>query len=650
MECVPETKKILASLNLEGCPEGQVLAPLKPRDEIYHKYFAGWDTPLTPLGGFNLDPGLAVVNENGKNVLSFTGKRFDRALIYEDRKFRDCNIVAKIKPIDADASFHSDRHHCHEALVGIVFRVQHSRCYYQFGIEGTRKVVLYRRIDDEWFSLAEQDMDIPDDYITLEVSTEGDGIRCNCKELGIDFFCTDTVIKYGRAGVRSLARANVMSLEIGQTPSQSICNERIGKLAKAREEELGQNIPDPVLVKTIDLAELGGSPIFYDFIEPDRYDMLIPRSGSLKAMTTDGKDLWEIDMPVQRIVFSKDHGENGRLLYGFTGSRKVKSSKDIRGVEHHTVVPDEMVVIQGSDGKLLARRKVPELHRTIRFPGYVQSSGNMTDSGGFDIVLREWRDDKGGGGVNLWAYDKDLNPLWHYEIPGAWYGHNYSVQFYDVDGDGRDELLAGGTLLDGDGNVLWIHDRDEEVLKIDWAQHYDAIALGSFTEDEAIDPVGFLMGGSSGVYVVDGLTGRTRSFHRVGHAQGRYVGKVRTDIPGEQILVATRWGNMGILTLFSGYGDRLWTIQPDYIGQGSRPIQWGDLDAQLIWVNTTGPVQAFYDGYGRCVKELTELRNLCADRLRTGFGVSANRMGTDTTDYLCLSLDGKMYVFGPELL
>ena len=112
MERVPEMKNILASLNLEGCPEGQVLASLKPRDEIYHKYFAGWDTPLTPLGGFNLDPGLAVINEDGKHVLSFTGKRSDRVLIYGDRKFRDCHIMAKIKPIDADDQPHNDRHSC----------------------------------------------------------------------------------------------------------------------------------------------------------------------------------------------------------------------------------------------------------------------------------------------------------------------------------------------------------------------------------------------------------------------------------------------------------------------------------------------------------------------------------------------------------
>lgn len=650
MKRLSETKNILVSLNLEGCPEGQVLSPLKPRDEIYKKYFCGWDTPLTPLGGFNLDPGLAVVKEDGKNVLSFTGKLSDRSLIYENDGFRDCHIMAKVKPIDTEAKPHNDRHDCNEALVGVVFRVQYSRAYYQFGIEGRRKVVLYRRIDDEWFSLAEKDIEIPDGYVTLEVFTEGDGIQCNCQELGVNFFCADTNIKYGKAGVRSLGQSNVMSIEISQTESQSSRDEHLKKLAKSKERELGEGIPDPVIVKTIDLSELGGSPTFMDFIEPDRYDMLIPGSKSLKAMTADGKSLWELEIPVQNIVFSKAHGENGRLIYGFTGSRKVKSGKDIRGVEFHNVVSDEMIVIQGSDGKILARRRVPELHETIRYPDYAQSSGNMTNSGGFDIVLREWRDDKGGGGVNLWAYDKDLNPLWHYEIPGAWYGHHHSVQFYDVDGDGRDELLAGGTLLDGEGKVLWAHDRDKEVLKISGAQHYDAVALVAFTEDKAVDPVAFLLGGSSGVYVVDGLTGRTRSFHRVGHAQGRFVGKVRDDIPGEQVLVATRWGNMGILTLFSGYGDRLWTIQPDYIGQGSRPIQWGNLKSKLIWTNTTGSAQAFYDGYGRRVKELTELRRLCGDRLRTGFGVSANRIGRDATDYLCLSLDGKMYVFGPKTM
>lgn len=104
------------------------------------------------------------------------------------------------------------------------------------------------------------------------------------------------------------------------------------------------------------------------------------------------------------------------------------------------------------------------------------------------------------------------------------------------------------------------------MLAVYGAAHYDAVALGALAGDPELDPVAMLISGSNGVYVVDALTGRTRVHHRVGHAQGCVLAKVRTDLPGQQVLVATRWGNMGILTLLSGRGERLWTIQPDYIG------------------------------------------------------------------------------------
>lgn len=109
-------------------------------------------------------------------------------------------------------------------------------------------------------------------------------------------------------------------------------------------------------------------------------------------------------------------------------------------------------------------------------PDLSPTSCNFSQNGGTDIVLREWRGDKGGGGVNLWAYDKDLNPLWDYEMKNtAWYGHGHALQFSDVDKDGKDELLAGGTLFDAEGNVIWVHDRDQEVLNIYGGQHYDAL-------------------------------------------------------------------------------------------------------------------------------------------------------------------------------
>ncbi|MBD3182667.1 hypothetical protein GF312_10265 [Candidatus Poribacteria bacterium] len=643
-----KSENIIASLDFRNCPLGKILPPLEPRGEIYRKYFSGWETPLTPLGGFNLDSGLEVIEEENENILLFNGNRLDRSLVYEEKEFRDCSIEARVMPVDSVFTPHNDRSDCKEALTGIVFRIQTSRAYYHFGIEGKNRAVLYRRIDDEWFPLAEKKVDVPEGYLNLRISTCGDGIKCQCDELGVNFFCTDTTMKYGKAGFRSIGRSRLDSITIKQSQWQSNRDERRQRIISKKEEKLGENIPDAVLIKTIDLRELGGSLIFMDFIKPGRYDMLISGEKSLRAMTVEGEVLWEKPLNIHGAVFSKYFHDEGRLLYSFTGSREMKTQRDIRGKASRMVVFDEMIVIRCSDGEVLAKGKVPELHETIRRPDYSQTSGNMTGNGGFDIVLREWRDDKGGGGINLWAYDMNLNLLWHHELKGAWYGHHYAVQFFDVDNDGRDELLAGGTLFDGDGNILWIHDKDEEVLSIPGGQHYDAVALDNYTDDEDVDPVAFLLAGSAGLYVVDGLTGQTRSVHRIGHAQGRNTGKVRKDIPGEQILAATRWGNMGILTLFSGFGDRLWTIQPDYIGQGATPVQWGDMDVKLIWTNTTCRAQAFYDGYGRRVKELTEIKKLWGDRLRTAVSTGINRMGEDKTDYICIGIEGKMYVFGPE--
>lgn len=646
MEQNSAQERIVAEINLEGCPEGPVLQPLVYRDYIREEFFSGWETPLAPWGGFNLGSGLTVVNDGGRPVLEWTMNNSERALVAGPQDIRDYTVIAQVKPIDNKARPHVDRADCSEAMIGIVFRVQTSRHHYYFGIEGCRRMVLYRRCDDEWFALAQQEIQMPDAFLTLVVNLDGDGIRCSCEELGVRFFCTDTTFREGKAGVRGIGRAHLASLRITQTETQQTRDTLRWRFRMEEEMLRGAEIPDPVLARTLDLGELGGTPQFNDFACPGRYDMLFSSNNRLWAMTVEGEMLWEIPMGVQGIVFSAGHTEHGKLLYGFTGQRVIRKVTGVTGGAGNAVVSDEMCVISGCDGKLLAQAKIPTLEDAVQITAFSTTTGRLSSSEGLDIVLREWRTDVGNGGFNLWAYDRDLNLLWYNRVKIP-YGHGYAVQFCDVDGDSRDELLAGGTLYSSDGRVLWTHDMEDEMARISGAGHYDAVAISQFAEDESVDPVAFLLGGSAGVYVVNGITGRTRMIHRVGHAQGRVIGKVRGDLPGKQILVACRWGNMGILTLFSGYGDRLWTIQPDYLGQGSCPVTWGDMDEQLIWMNTSGPVQALYDGNGRRVKDLPELKQLWGNRMRKDVNTHVARMGYDPTELLCIAFDGKMYAFGP---
>ena len=646
MERPAPTYAPIADLDLTGAPTGIVLDPNKPPTEVDLKYFTDWETPFTSYGALSVKPGIELIEEGGSVRLFFNGDVSggdDRALVTRLDQICNPRILCTVRPLSTGHRPHVDRNDCSQALVGPVFRVQHSRAYYQFGIEGKHRAVLYRRQDDEWFELAARETAIPDDDLSLQVDLDGDAITCVCPELGLRFSVTDTTFKRGKIGIRSLGRSKIARFSVEQTTAERASDDRHRAALLSTEQERGRNIPDPRLVRTFDLDALGGRPQFIDLIEPNRYDLLVQTNSDLRALTPEGELIWKTSAKIHDVQASSVHGESGRLLYGFAGQRQVKRSPNVAGDIQTNVVADEMVVLRGDTGQILARAPVPQLEGDLRRTDYSMNTGDLTGSGGFDIVLREWR-----GGTKLWAYDPDLNPLWYHDQPTSWYGHHWAVQFCDVDRCGRDELLAGGTLYSAAGDILWVHDRDEELLATNGGQHYDAVYIGDLADDPAIDPVAFLVGGSGGVYVVDALTGQTRIHHRVGHAQGRTLCQFRDDLPGQQILVPCRWGNMGILTLFSGRGDRLWTIQPDYAGQGSTPISWLSDQPQLLWTNTSEAVQAFYDGYGRRLKQLPELSDLWQGRPRAQVGNSTVHIGTDPQEYIAVAIENQIHIFGPD--
>ena len=329
----PQPEVVLAEIDLDGCPEGPVLEPLAPRDEVSTRFFAGWQTPLAPWSGFKGGSRLEVVRDGDRTVLA-RGSRgpneIDRALVWGDLDLRDCRITAEVLPIDTTSKPDVDRWDCCEALVGAVFRMRDSRHYYQFGIEAKRRLVLYRRADDKWFLMHAEDIELPGGYVTLEVSLNRDGIRCRCPQLGADLFHTDTTYVAGMAGIRMCGDARLASLRISQTPSQQIDWRRRQAHRQSAEAERSETVPDAVLVRTLDLTETGGFPTFIDFAEPGRFDLLV-LGDETRAFTSESEVLWECPIPLRNVELSTDHSEHGRLIYGFTGRRASREQNNIRG-------------------------------------------------------------------------------------------------------------------------------------------------------------------------------------------------------------------------------------------------------------------------------------------------------------------------------
>lgn len=121
---------------------------------------------------------------------------------------------------------------------------------------------------------------------------------------------------------------------------------------------------------------------------------------------------------------------------------------------------------------------------------------------------------------NIWALDGEFRLLWQYEgNPG------HFPWVYDIDGDGRDEVMAGYDMLDHDGRKLW--------SCRDLADHADCIWFGD-VDGNAANGAEIVIGGSA--TVMYDRNGR-ELWRYTGSVESQHValGKFRADLPGLQI-------------------------------------------------------------------------------------------------------------------
>lgn len=631
-------------LPVADLPPGEILPPFE-LDHPSHRILAEWDDPLAPRNGYRVTSAKTrTADEFGPALEWHAGDDFDRALVTGSPTWRDYSISCSVLPIQTAAGPAFDDPRVRFAAAGIIFRVETSRRYYFLCVEEAKRLVLYRRSDDDWSVLDSREITLPAGPVTLAVDANGDEFHASCPEAAVRFSVSDGAIASGRCGFRARGQCRLYNLTIDMSPEQRRCNEARANSAAAALEARMRAVPVERLLRVLRLPEGASVLACSEFHRVGVNDLLLACPGRLCAMSLEGVMLWELKADVAGAYATIGGAPGAALIFALTGRREGQDVRSVRGAPVRSQIADRITVVDGQTGKVQAEADLP---RDVPHPSHMFDlsfeAGRLTGNEPTDILVRQ---DTSAGARPLWAFDRHLRPLWQQDVFPP-YGHHNAVHFCDLDGDGRDEVLAGGVMLSSSGEVLWTHDAAEEMRSIRGARHYDAALVGRFAGPDQ-PPVVFLMGGSAGVYVVDAFTGRTRAVHRVGHAQWGMPCSVRSDLPGEQVMVGTRWGNYGILTLFSGDGKRLWSIQPDYILQGACPVRWTPAGPQLIWINTTHHAFGLYDGYGQMVSPLTSMRELCRQHPREQVVGLRLSPGPGWSDLLALRYGDNLHVFGRE--
>ena len=486
---------------------------------------------------------------------------------------------------------------------GVVFRYQNDRCYYFFGVVGDKAVlkmvrhaVGFHKPYEKILSEAECKWQ-PGDVLTVEVSVQADRISARLNG-GLLLRAMDSEYQKGKIGLTANVPTKFFAVEVTTTQEKKVQYKTARDKINELEKELQANNPRPVVWKKISTEGFGvGRNLRFGDLDNDGIiDALIgqvlhhgPKDRNselscLTAMTFDGRQLWQIGQP----DLWKNHLTNDVAFQihdiDRDGKNEVVYCRNF-----------EIIVADGATGKTKYKTQTPltpggKPYRSVYniFPRILGDCIYFCDLSGKgydgDIIFKDrYR--------YLWAFSDKLELLWHAECNTGHYPFAY-----DVDGDGKDELMMGYTLFDDNGEKLWT--LDDTIT-----DHADGVAILKFRPDSDLRLL--CAASDEGIFFTD-MKGNILKHLYLGHVQNPAVANFRDDLPGLETVTINFWRNQGIIHYFDSDGNLYYSFEPNQYGSMCLPINWTGRSEEFFVHNPNVDEGGMYDGWGRKAVEFPD--------------------------------------------
>jgi len=243
-----------------------------------------------------------------------------------------------------------------------------------------------------------------------------------------------------------------------------------------------------------------------------------------------------------------------------------------------------LVELDGATGQ--ERRRIPIAEDATDCLVFCDLSGKGRPT---DVLVKDryWR---------IYAYDRDGKLLWEVEEPGG-YKTAHQPLPVDIDGDGRDEIMAGYAMLNPDGSVRWVYESD----KVDIGRgHLDCCRVYRQGATPADFRLALTCCGANAISMIDG-EGRAIWEVTGEHFESIDVGCVLPNTSEPQIVVdIDHQAGIGPVWVFSGEGEQMGLLMTNYARHHCLLDWTGDRLEEIFVADSCG----IYDQKGRRILTL----------------------------------------------